>query len=134
MCLNYWKINFPIFIFRVMSHFIYNLRVTHRDFQVYQQPKKKVLQKWLNLQKRCAIPETNEKTIFRFLRFHIFWVNVDFVLKIHRKINQIWVKNDHISKNKKCTNRKIDFSIVSPYLFSIYFDWLPSLLIYFKFT
>ena len=36
-----------------------------------------------------------------------FWVVVDFLFKIHRKLTNFGYKTDHISKTK---NRKIDFS------------------------
>ena len=91
-CWIEWKINFTIFIFQVIADFIYNLRVTHRDFQVGFlgfSTKKKVVQSQSNLQKRCA-----------FLRFFIFWVTVAFVRKIHRKIDKKWpyLKNAKIGK------------------------------------
>ena len=40
--------------------------------------------------------ETNEKL---FLCFFIFWVMVDFVLKMNRKIYQLWAQNQPYLKN-----------------------------------
>ena len=75
-CWIEWKINFPIFIFRVMAVCKYNLQVTHRDFQVCHQPKKKIVQKWSNLQKGCAMSWNEWKINFTIF---IFLVIVDFV-------------------------------------------------------
>ena len=56
LCWTEWKINFPIFIFRVMVYCIYEFQVCHLNFHVCHQPKTKIIvQKWPNLKKRCAM-------------------------------------------------------------------------------
>ena len=85
----------PIFIFWVMADCIYNSRVTKLDFQIYNRPKKcystvvKFTEKMRNEQKRM-------KNQFFDL---IFRVIVDFVHKIHRKIDQFWVQKWPYLKN-----------------------------------
>ena len=57
-----------------------------RPKKKYFTQKKKFLQKWSNMHGRCAMTWNESK--INFIIF-IFWVMVDFILKIHQKINLI---------------------------------------------
>ena len=84
-----------------MTDCIYNFTVTHQTFQVCHRPKKKIVQKWSNLQERCGMCRNEWKINFPIFSF---WVMVDFVLKIHRKLADFECKIDHISKTKSRKN------------------------------
>ena len=89
------KNQFSDFIFRVMTYIIYNLRVTHRDFQVCHQLKKKSFKSSQIYRKEAQW--VDERKIY--FAIFIFWVMVDFVLKIDRKIDQFWVQKRPYLKN-----------------------------------
>ena len=63
---------------------------------------------------QCA--ETNEKLVFRFMRFLVFELRSILYSKIIKKLTNFQYKKDHISKTK---NWKIDFSFASAH--SAYF-------------
>ena len=93
-----WKISFPISSLRIVVGCIYNLRWHTGIFKCHQ-PKKKVIHKCSNLQKRCAISWNKWKINFHIFAIFIFWVMVGFVLKMHRKIDQFWVQQRAYLKN-----------------------------------
>ena len=87
-CWIEWKINYHIFIFWVMWLYLQFRSDTH-EFSSVSPTKKKVIQKFSNLQKRCAMSWNEWKIKFPIF---IFWVMVDLVLKIHWKIYQFWIQ------------------------------------------
>ena len=87
-----------------MADCIYNLRATHKDFQV---PIKKSFKRGQIYIKDAQCAETNEKSILRFLFFQLWSI-------LYSKLIEKWTnfeyKNDHNSKTKNRKNWKIDFS------------------------
>ena len=95
-CWIEWKINFPLSNFWITADCIYNIRLTHLDFQVCHRAEKKVVQKWSNSQKRCAM-SWNEWLIH--FSIFIFSVMVDFVLKLIEKLTNFEYKNNRNAAN-----------------------------------
>ena len=73
-------------------------------FKCVTNPKKKSFKSGWIQKKDAQWVETIETSIFRFMQFLIFWVMLDFVLKIQRKIDQFWLQKRPYLKNYKSEN------------------------------
>ena len=93
-CAQCWmecKTNFPIFMFWVVADYIYNLQVT-LDFQVCRRPTKKNHSNVVKFIGEMRNELKRLKNQFFDFSIFIFWVQVDFVLKFHRKIDKFFVQ------------------------------------------
>ena len=90
-----WKINFPIFPIFFLSYGWLYLKFTGDTprFSSVSPIKNKIVQKWSNLQKSYTMSWNDWKINFPI---YIFWVMVDFILKIHRKMTNFKYKIGHI--------------------------------------
>ena len=91
------KIISPIFIFKVMVDFIYNLLAIHLDFQACHQPKKNRVHKWSNLHERCAMSWNEWK-----INFPIFELLSTLYSKFFENL-PIWSTKTTISQKLKIT-------------------------------
>ena len=95
LCWTEWKVNFPIFIFRVMVDCIYNLLVCHLNFYVRHRPKKNsYICGQIYRKDRCAsvlLWDGFFLTSYFFCATYSFWDMVDFIyVQSWCKISNTW--------------------------------------------